>query len=437
MNSNERSIINNSILFSAALNTHYRQLRQVDSNRYQYYNVPYINCNLFDEDSRTTFKGIPMAGIIFHSVGKFIDEYAYLDTMSHLFHGEGGVVGDFNVAIVFTERNYFFKEDVSRLMWFDVVFAGSTWNAEVLRKSALIQGFGSDALNVDVFLQGIDKQVWSASKSSRECAVDVENDEGGGNCRTNEWDIPEDKFVIFSGGKLELRKGQDIVLAAFKKFREKHGDVAHLVAAWANDWPKTLESLGKSGHVRGVPAWDVNEGGVMVGKWLEENGVERGSFTALPRLSQAKTSEILNDWVDVGLFTNRCEGGTNLVAMETLGSGVPVILSDNTGHRDLVERVCEGEEGVSGSGREDGCYALKDQRRVEFEGGEEGEFEGWGESQVDEVVATLEKVYRDRDAAKRVGEVGRDRIWSWGEETERMMGVVEARMKETRGFKDY
>ena len=39
---------------------------------------------------------------------------------------------------------------------------------------------------------------------------------------------------------------------------------------------------------------------------------------------------------DVALFPNRAEGGTNLVAMECLASGIPTILSANTGHLDLL-----------------------------------------------------------------------------------------------------
>ena len=42
---------------------------------------------------------------------------------------------------------------------------------------------------------------------------------------------------------------------------------------------------------------------------------------------------------DVALFPNRCEGGNNLVAMESIASGVPVILSANTGHLDIIAEI--------------------------------------------------------------------------------------------------
>src|SRR3546814_1575573 len=55
--------------------------------------------------------------------------------------------------------------------------------------------------------------------------------------------------------------------------------------------------------------------------------------------------------MDAALFLSRCEGGTNLVAMECMACGVPTVLSANTGHLDLV-----------GSGV---CIPLETQRRSE------------------------------------------------------------------------
>jgi glycosyltransferase involved in cell wall biosynthesis len=88
---------------------------------------------------------------------------------------------------------------------------------------------------------------------------------------------------------------------------------------------------------------------------------------------------------DVALFPNRCEGGTNLVAMECMAAGVPTIVSANTGHLDLT---------ATG-----GCFALTNQRPVSkptryFTG-----VDGWGESDVDEIVALLEHLHADRALA--------------------------------------
>ncbi|MBA4368090.1 MAG: hypothetical protein C0403_10695 [Desulfobacterium sp.] len=39
---------------------------------------------------------------------------------------------------------------------------------------------------------------------------------------------------------------------------------------------------------------------------------------------------------DIGLFPNRCEGGTNLVLMEYMACGKPVIASFSSGHKDIL-----------------------------------------------------------------------------------------------------
>jgi len=84
------------------------------------------------------------------------------------------------------------------------------------------------------------------------------------------------------------------------------------------------------------------------------------------------------------VFPNRCEGATNLVAMEAMACGVPVVLSANTGHRDII--------------RDDACLALTRQDAVPDATGARI---GWGESSVEELVEHLETIYTDREAAGR------------------------------------
>ena len=79
--------------------------------------------------------------------------------------------------------------------------------------------------------------------------------------------------------------------------------------------------------------------------WLVENGIDRNAIAALPPLQHGDVPGILRK-VDAALFPNRCEGGTNLVAMEALAMGVPTILTDGTGQRDTV-RLAGG-----------GCWSL-------------------------------------------------------------------------------
>ena len=100
--------------------------------------------------------------------------------------------------------------------------------------------------------------------------------------------------------------------------------------------------------------------------------------------------------MDVAVFPNRCEPGTNLVAMECMACAVPVVLSRNTGHLDIAFDDC--------------VYPLTRQGKVaplpEIARGTDG----WGESEVDEIVEALETVWRDRAEAARRGLKGAQRI---------------------------
>ena len=58
-------------------------------------------------------------------------------------------------------------------------------------------------------------------------------------------DLPRgrgERFIVYSGGKLEHRKGQDIVVAAFREFVKTHPD-AVLATTWHNQWPMTMAGM--------------------------------------------------------------------------------------------------------------------------------------------------------------------------------------------------
>ena len=54
--------------------------------------------------------------------------------------------------------------------------------------------------------------------------------------------------------------------------------------------------------------------------WLLSCGLPRSSFTVLPFIDPSEMSRQLAS-SHVGIFANRAEGGTNLVAMEALATG--------------------------------------------------------------------------------------------------------------------
>ena len=150
------------------------------------------------------------------------------------------VLGHRNVGIIFFEDPAFDAAALERARSLDLIVAGSAWNGDVLRAAGLDR--------VRVVQQGVDPTIFHPAPRAR---------------------LFGDRFVIFSGGKLEYRKGQDIVIAAFRRFRERHPE-ALLVTAWHNAWPQLIADLGLAGHVRGVPG--VRNGVIDVTTWLEQNG---------------------------------------------------------------------------------------------------------------------------------------------------------------------
>ena len=102
------------------------------------------------------------------------------------------------------------------------------------------------------------------------------------------------------------------------------------------------------------------------------------------------------------------EGGTNLVAMEAMACGVPCMVSMNTGHLDIV-----------GDGAH--CLPLGLQHRVDLEG-----CDGWGSSDVEEMVAVLEAVYTQRQAAAEIGRQGAAfmRQLSWSRQIDALVEVI-------------
>jgi len=193
------------------------------------------------------------------------------------------------------------------------------------------------------------------------------------------------RFAIFSGGKLEFRKGQDIVLAAFRRFHQRHPD-ALLVTAWGNIWPGTGLNMAESPHCPAPPR--IADGALLVEQWALENGLAPGSFVNVGLRPRDGMAALIRE-CDLAVFPNRCEAGTNLVAMETMACGVPCILSANTGHMDLIAP--------------DRCYALEQQQPVPDH---DGTRLWWGESSVEELVAAMEHAYTHREEAAARGAAG-------------------------------
>jgi glycosyltransferase involved in cell wall biosynthesis len=269
------------------------------------------------------------------------------------------------IGVTFFETARFRPEAIETAAGYPLILTGSSWNEQVLRAYGLT--------NVRTVLQGVDPSLFHPAP------------------RVN---YAGDRFLVFSGGKLELRKGQDIVIAAFRRFAERHPD-AVLVAAWHSPWPQIAQGVDRSGLA--APVTFREGGGLDAPRWAAANGLRPDQFLDAGQTPNALMPQLLRQ-MDVALFPNRCEGGTNLVAMECMACGVPVILSANTGHLDLIE--------------DDNCFVLERQGAtvVEPAAAPFGDTPGWGESDVDEAVELLERAYRDREAARLRGMRGAETL---------------------------
>jgi glycosyltransferase involved in cell wall biosynthesis len=281
-------------------------------------------------------------GLVLHGLG---NRFSRLD--------EGGVAGRTTCAIIFFEDTSISEKIHAG---YDLIVTGSSWCEEILRASKVT--------NVTTVIQGIDLSIFHPAPRS---------------------DALEGRFAVFSGGKLEHRKAQDLVLRAFAPFARRHPE-AVLVAAWRSPWPGVVVTVNGSGAA--APVTLDGNGAIDIAGWVRSNGIAEDQFIDVGIIPNHLMARVLRE-MDVAVFPNRCEGGTNLVAMECMACGIPTILSNNTGHKDLV---------ALGS-----TFVLMRQGAVRSD---TMGTEGWGESDVDEIIEALETSWSDRDRARRLGDAG-------------------------------
>ena len=142
---------------------------------------------------------------------------------------------------------------------------------------------------------------------------------------------------------------------------------------------------------------------------LHENSIPLDRIYLAPLVHNNVIRQIYQQ-TDIGIFPNRCEGGTNLVAMEALASGLTCILSKNTGHLDLI--------------RADNCLPLATQRPVVPPEGIP--VRDWGESDVDEIVAQLEKAHATPGSVKPEAARASVAGYSWARAIKTLHEYVEA-----------
>jgi glycosyltransferase involved in cell wall biosynthesis len=289
-------------------------------------------------------------------------------------HKTGGSIRQ--IGLTFFEHNPLPETEIKSLAEFDLVVAGSTWNLDKLREFGIKRS--------TLIVQGVNSDLFRPMPKR----------------------AMKDRFVVFSGGKLEFRKGQDLVVAAFSRFSKTHDD-AILVASWNSPWSTQIApSINHSKLTQ--PIQNSPDFASSVKGWVVQNGIDPDQFIDLGAVPNKFMPDVFRE-VDIAVFPNRCEGGTNLVAMEALSSGLTCIISSNTGHMDII--------------RNNNCLPLTMQREVPpFE---DTPTRDWGESDVDEIVALLEKAYTSRSCVDPLNARASVAEFTWARSIKTLADCVE------------
>lgn len=199
---------------------------------------------------------------------------------------------------------------------------------------------------------------------------------------------PDDgRFIVFSGGKFEYRKGQDLVIAAMRVFMQRHHD-AYLACSWINQWPFSVATMAQSPLISFRPLDD--DCMTILQRTLHENGIPPDRVYLAPLIDNTQIGQIYQQ-TDIGFFPNRCEGGNNMVMCEYMACGRTVIASDATGHADIITPL--------------NAFPLSSYSPVLIKDTAGNPAAVWHEASVEEAVEVLECAYQNRDISARKGQV--------------------------------
>lgn len=234
---------------------------------------------------------------------------------------------------------------------YDCYVVASEWNAQILRASTRTP--------VYVNHEGVDTSIFHPAPKSGL--------------------FDTDHFLIYTSGKIEYRKGQDLVLEAFRIFSQNKSNVK-LVTAWQSVFSQF--SKGFQGILERPITYDANNS-ANVKKWAVDNGIDSEKVIDLGLVPHHSIPYVMRE-MDCALQLSRAEGGTNLVAMELMACGIPTIISDTTGHKDIVHLPNAIPVNTTG------------QVRIASDKGSEG----WGEASIEDVVEQLERLYELKRSGK-------------------------------------
>lgn len=263
--------------------------------------------------------------------------------------------GNHCVGYSFCEENLLQRKYALNALRFNHIACGSTWATEQMKEA--LKGFD---VGVSTAIQGVDADVFHP--------LDDET-----------YPDPE-KFTIWSAGKFEYRKAQDVVIRAVGVMMARHKDV-HLKTSWWNPWPQSEATMAQSQLI----PWRNSQFEACC-QYLDMNRVQMIG----PEAHGLSVNHI--NTCDVGLFPNRCEAGTNLPLMEAMSCGLPVLAITSHGHADVTKHF-------------DSRSAIHSKPFIVLRSGMD--VAEWYEPELDEVIANLELAYSDRDALPDMGESNR------------------------------
>lgn len=287
--------------------------------------------------------------------------------------------GTYNFGYTFFE-NELTPSSVINAKKYDLVIAGSSWCRDRMIEKGIT--------NCDILIQGVDPKLFYPIDNAS----------------------PRDRFVIFSGGKFELRKGQDLVLRAIKILQDKYPDV-YLVNCWYNMWPDSVRQMAASPYI--TFRYNENESWQeTMQRTYKDNGLDLERVVTLDHIPH-QDQRALFEQTDIGVFPNRCEGGTNLVLMEYMACAKPVIASYSSGHKDILTKNNAMP-----------LYQLKRINIVDNDGALIGR---WRDPSLEELVARLEYAYLHRDSLKTIArQAGEDlRRFTWRRSARKLAQILD------------
>lgn len=142
----------------------------------------------------------------------------------------------------------------------------------------------------------------------------------------------------------------------------------------------------------------------------EINGLNSDKIITLELTENSKLRNLYSQ-TDIGVFPNRCEGGTNLVLMEYMACGKPVIATNATGHTDVVTN--------------DNAILLNNNKPLRLMNNNQIWAE-WVEPSLDEIVSQIEFAHENRDRIKQIGNIAGEYMknFTWEKSAENLVKLI-------------